>query len=82
MLWESKLPGTEGPSGFEIHRSKGRLVFENGDIKILQGVQDLFELTDAPEGVSDEAPREGKVILIGKHVGSVDFEASFRNAVV
>ncbi|KAF4126729.1 GTPase, G3E family [Geosmithia morbida] len=83
VLWESKLPEEDVPSGFEIHRSKGRLVFEDGNIKMMQGVQDIFELIDAPVG-NDEtsaATQEGKVILIGKHVGSVDFLGSFSRAV-
>ncbi|PTB80355.1 cobW-domain-containing protein [Trichoderma longibrachiatum ATCC 18648] len=50
VLWDHKLPDTETAVEFEIHRSKGRLVFDNGDVKLLQGVREIFELIDAPEG--------------------------------
>lgn len=80
VLWDTVLPGKDGPGGFEIHRSKGRLVFDNGDVKMLQGVQEIFELIDAPSG-PESAEQEGKIILIGKHVADVDFHGSFMQAV-
>ena len=80
MLWDSKLPEADKEGGFEIHRSKGRLVFANGDIKMLQGVREIFEINDGPR--DDEAPpSEGKIILIGRNVGEVGFESSFKQAV-
>lgn len=78
VLWDSKLPGQD-KSNFEIHRSKGRLVFDDGQVKMLQGVQEIFELMDAPEGV--EPTQKGKIILIGKYIADVDFEGSFRATV-
>lgn len=78
VLWDSKLPGQES-SEFEIHRSKGRLVFDDGKVKMLQGVQEIFELMDAPDGV--KPTENGKIILIGKHIANVDFERSFRDTV-
>ncbi len=80
VLWEGALPGVDAPPNFEIHRSKGRLVFEGGDVKMLQGVREIFELIDAPE--SDEpTPEAGKIIFIGRHLRGVDFETSFRSVV-
>lgn len=78
VLWDSKLPGKED-SKFEIHRSKGRLVLDDGRVKMLQGVQEIFELMNAPEGV--ESTQTGKIIFIGKHIADVDFEGSFRATV-
>lgn len=78
VLWDNKLPGQES-SKWEIHRSKGRLVLDDGQVKILQGVQEIFELMDAPEGV--EPTQKSKIILIGKHIADVDFEGSFRQTV-
>lgn len=78
VLWDSKLPGQDA-NDFEIHRSKGRLVFDDGTVKMLQGVQEIFELMDAPDGV--EPSQEGKIILIGKHIANVDFKSSFKAAV-
>ncbi|KPM38758.1 hypothetical protein AK830_g7805 [Neonectria ditissima] len=79
VLWDSKLPGTGEADTFEIHRSKGRLVFDNGDVKMLQGVREVFDINDAP--VDQDAPANGKIILIGKNVAGVDFEASFKQVV-
>ncbi|KAJ3497563.1 hypothetical protein NLG97_g1805 [Lecanicillium saksenae] len=63
VLWENELPGTQTPQKFEIHRSKGRLIFDNDEIKMLQGVREIFELIDAP--ASDEPlPTSGKIIFI------------------
>lgn len=78
VLWDSKLPGHANEK-FEVHRSKGRLVFDDGTVKILQGVQEIFELMDAPEDV--KPTEKGKIILIGKHIANIDFESSFRDAV-
>ncbi|KAM3534546.1 hypothetical protein MY4038_002234 [Beauveria bassiana] len=64
VLWENELPGTDQAQKFEIHRCKGRLIFDNGEIKMLQGVREIFELIDAP--TSDEpTPASGKIIFIG-----------------
>lgn len=80
VLWENELPGTDEAQKFEIHRCKGRLIFDNGEIKMLQGVREIFELIDAP--TSDEpTPASGKIIFIGRHVAGVGFEQSFRSLV-
>ncbi|KAF7546513.1 hypothetical protein G7Z17_g8394 [Cylindrodendrum hubeiense] len=81
VLWDAKLPAAEEANTFEIHRCKGRLVFDNGDVKILQGVREIFEINDAPVDVDQETPVEGKIVLIGKNVAGVDFERSFQQAV-
>lgn len=82
ILWESKLPDTTEADRdrFEIHRSKGRLVLGSGDVKILQGVREVFDVVDCPtEG--EEVPALGKIILIGRNVVGVDFEGSFQRTV-
>ncbi|KAJ4138267.1 hypothetical protein NW768_002088 [Fusarium equiseti] len=79
VLWDNKLPGAQQEGDFEIHRSKGRLVFANGDVKMLQGVREVFEINDGPSG--DETPKEGKIILIGRNVAGVGFEDSFKQAI-
>ncbi|KAM0261655.1 hypothetical protein ACHAQJ_002106 [Trichoderma viride] len=80
VLWDHKLPATEDAVEFEIHRSKGRLVFKNGDVKLLQGVREIFELIDAPNG-AEIFSTEGKIILIGRGVQGVDFESNFRQTI-
>ena len=56
VLWNSVLPGTHSeesdkkPSlNFEIHRLKARIPLSNGDVKIIQGVREIFEILDAPK---------------------------------
>lgn len=79
VLWDQKLPETDRGLDFEVHRSKGRLVFQDGPVRLLQGVREVFDITEAPP--SDEpAPTEGKIIFIGRGLGSVDFEDSLRKA--
>ncbi|TDZ61055.1 COBW domain-containing protein 2 [Colletotrichum trifolii] len=76
VLWDRRLPGEEN-TVLEVHRSKGRIVFENGDVKLIQGVREIFEILDSPDQ-SREATgsRQGKIILIGRHLQGVDFEKS------
>lgn len=78
VLWDARLPGSEDEQRFEIHRTKGRLVFEDGSVKLLQGVREIFELIDldAEESANDTAG-EGKIILIGRNVAGIDFKQSF-----
>ncbi|CAG9997729.1 unnamed protein product [Clonostachys byssicola] len=78
VLWEHQLPGVEGAPEFEIHRSKGRLVFNNGEVKMLQGVREIFELLDRDQ--EEENPGQGKIILIGRQVSEVGFEESFKRS--
>ncbi|KAM0484171.1 hypothetical protein ACHAPX_001590 [Trichoderma viride] len=80
VLWDHTLPGTDNTIEFEIHRSKGRLVFENGDVKLLQGVREIFEIMDAPNGAEITAT-EGKIILIGRGVQGIDFGSNFRQTI-
>ena len=48
VLWENELPGHSVTNGtpFEIHRLKGRLMLDNGDEKMVQGVREVFEIFD------------------------------------
>ncbi|KAL2754289.1 hypothetical protein ACRALDRAFT_1081386 [Sodiomyces alcalophilus JCM 7366] len=75
VLWDHRAPGQD--TLLEVHRSKGRLVFEDGSQKIIQGVREIFDIIDAPVQSRDtDAPRQGKIILIGRWLTDVDFEAS------
>ncbi|WYZ45262.1 hypothetical protein EsH8_VIII_000578 [Colletotrichum jinshuiense] len=76
VLWDRQLPGDE-KTKLEVHRCKGRLVFDNGDVKLIQGVREIFEILDSPDQ-SREATQvqQGKIILIGRHLQGVDFAKS------
>ncbi|KAI9054608.1 hypothetical protein LZ554_001761 [Drepanopeziza brunnea f. sp. 'monogermtubi'] len=85
ILWDSKLPapGSSGEEKFEIHRLKARLPLSNGEVKIAQGVRDVFEIVDAPS-TSDSAQAsssQGKVVLIGRHLVGKPFKESLFNMI-
>ncbi|KAI1095884.1 cobW-domain-containing protein [Rostrohypoxylon terebratum] len=85
LLWESQVPGeaTNPEEPIEIHRLKSRLVFKNGDIKMVQGVREVFEIFDGEQTSSqrdDELPQKGKIVLIGRGVQGIDFERSLLRA--
>lgn len=71
VLWYHQLPGEEHL--VEVHRSKGRLVFEDESVKMIQGVREVFEVLDSQDQAGDT---NGKIILIGRHLQGVDFEGS------
>ncbi|PHH72278.1 hypothetical protein CDD82_6052 [Ophiocordyceps australis] len=77
VLWNNRLPGMEQEGDYQVHRSKGRIVLDNGHAKLLQGVREVFELTDAPDGDA-VSWNEGKIVLIGRGVAQMGFEDSFR----
>lgn len=88
VLWENELPNdpAEHKSPFEIHRLKGRLALEDGKIKVIQGVRELFEIFDAPasgQGESEDngASQTGKIVLIGRHITNFNFEKSLLAAI-
>ena len=77
--------------GFEVHRLKGRLVLENGSIKLLQGVREVFEMLDdvnsppKPHSGDLQQPRSqsthshSKIVLIGRALNE-SFGQSLRQA--
>ncbi|KAH8659093.1 CobW/HypB/UreG, nucleotide-binding domain-containing protein [Tricladium varicosporioides] len=82
ILWDSKLPGFESDYGqndfLEIHRLKAKLPCNNGDVKIVQGVREVFEITDAPKDSSSSiSASEGKIVLIGRCIVNKPFKNSF-----
>lgn len=84
VLWENELPNdtNDHKAPFEVHRLKGRLAVENGDVKIIQGVRELFEIFDAPASAEEEdASQTGKIVLIGRHLNDFDFERSLLEAI-
>ncbi|KAF2968534.1 hypothetical protein GQX73_g5052 [Xylaria multiplex] len=79
VLWEREVPNaTTRQTQIEIHRLKGRLVFENGITKIVQGVREIFEIIDGETSVpgANQISQIGKIVLIGQGIHNVDFEQS------
>jgi len=92
ILWNSQLPGTTMTSNsdrrqakFEIHRLKARLVFSNGETKIVQGVREVFEILDAPNSrvcnsftliLLKSRPSLGDILtslLLGRFIDTAEF---------
>lgn len=86
LLWESTLilphnaPELGSPK-FSVHRLKGRVFTLNGEIKMIQGVRDVFEIvdidSDAPEQqkTGKKAP-SGKIVLIGRGLAGLPLQES------
>ncbi|KAH6685670.1 COBW domain-containing protein [Plectosphaerella plurivora] len=72
ILWQREVPGDETATP-EVHRTKGRIVFEDGSMKMVQGVREIFEILDSDEKAGGAT---GKIILIGRNLQGVDFEKS------
>lgn len=91
VLWDCKLPSLIPGSPekksderqLEIHRLKARLPFNNGDVKIVQGVREVFDIFDVARSGSADDPSlsEGKIVLIGRQVTAHDFKQSFLNTI-
>lgn len=74
VLWDETLPQNTPHERFEVHRLKGRIPVSDGRVLLLQGVRNLYELSEAatPVGGADEA----KLVLIGRGVGQEGFRKS------
>lgn len=92
LLWECNLGLPSGqtipisapkPS---IHRLKGRILLDSGAVKMVQGVREVFEITDLHRGLdkgakdTSEATKDdkGKLVIIGKGLAGLPWEASLR----
>jgi hypothetical protein len=61
-----------------VHRLKGRLVLKSGEVKIIQGVREVFEIMDAKPGAETVSTEEqlGKIVVIGRGVVGAGLEES------
>ena len=82
VLWETRLPGTDVPARWEIHRIKGRVSFTNGKLKLLQGVREIFEMLDAAGGNAQfvTGTESGKIVMIGRNIRDEHTTAAFQQS--
>ena len=82
VLWRSELPYYESKlkSGWEIHRSKGRIALTNGRLKMLQGVREIFDLVDGTVEADGDAGISGKLVFIGRNIGDDQSRAYFQQS--
>ncbi|MCJ1478541.1 hypothetical protein MMC13_007221 [Lambiella insularis] len=67
-----------------IHRLKGRILLDSGQVKMVQGVREVFEVTDlvdatGPSVASDSSTSKhgyGKLVFIGSGLSGHEWEAS------
>ncbi|QDS69371.1 hypothetical protein FKW77_004363 [Venturia effusa] len=86
-LWESALPARQARNAkdFEIHRTKGRIMLQDGSMKLLQGVREVFELFDERESgtrsgevAGANCKADGKLVLIGRGLDEEPFSTSLK----
>ena len=67
VLWEHKLPNEGDAEGLDVLRCKGMFRTDVGEIYVLQGVREIYDLslTETTED-SDGAGEIGKLVFIGK----------------
>lgn len=71
----------------EIHRTKGRLVMQEGGVKLLQGVREVFEFIDAADvGASNDGASadrgNGKIVFIGRNLVPAALQKTLEDAVL
>ena len=66
VLWENRLPGSTEDLDLQVLRCKGLFTMESGEQYVLQGVRNMYEISEV--GIRDVMgiPEPGKVVLIGK----------------
>ncbi len=75
------LPGTSNKATFAVHRVKGRLRLHNGEVHMVQGVREVFEITKQ-QGEHVQAEEEvGKLVIIGKHVAEMPWQQSLEQSI-
>ncbi|KAI0770371.1 cobW-domain-containing protein [Fomes fomentarius] len=68
VLWERQVPGrpTREAGTVEVLRCKGLFVTESGELHVLQGVRNLYEISQVEGEEALGLPDTGKLVFIGK----------------
>ncbi|OAT04042.1 CobW domain-containing protein [Blastomyces gilchristii SLH14081] len=73
LLWERQLPptnqGQQKIEDFEIHRLKGLLCLTDGSTQVIQGVQEVFDITETDSRHPSASGNHCKMVLIGRGLG-------------
>ncbi|MCJ1308273.1 hypothetical protein MMC25_001926 [Agyrium rufum] len=84
VLWESELPLPPGAESttvpFAIHRSKGLIILDSGQLMMIQGVRETFEITNLERvedrGEDAQVVGKGKLVFIGEGLADHRWQAS------
>jgi G3E family GTPase len=72
VLWENHLPhGQVVGHELRVLRCKGMFTMQSGEQYVLQGVQNLYEISQVDGGDITGVPEPGKLVLIGKGLDDV-----------
>jgi G3E family GTPase len=67
VLWENQLPhGQVVDHELRVLRCKGLFTMQSGEQYVLQGVQNLYEISQVERANVTGVPEPGKLVLIGK----------------
>jgi G3E family GTPase len=84
VCWNAQLPHSQTDSSFETHRIKGQIPTTFGHTKLLQGVREIYELTDAADAAGAEntkQPRDGKIVVIGRGLDQESWQLSLTKSI-
>lgn len=84
VCWNAQLPHSQIASSFEIHRIKGQIPTTSGHTKLLQGVREIYELTDAADAAgaqNTKAARDGKIVVIGRGLDQESWQLSLTTSI-
>lgn len=86
MLWDGVLPSPDGATSakqdereFDVLRTKGFLLTEDGRAWVLQGVREIYETRQVPRSAAtaDEGVIEPKLVLIGRGLATPGVRETF-----
>ena len=86
VLWDRFLPEVDELAGaqdnprFTVHRLKGRVALQDGAVKMIQGVREVFDITDAREDLEGSGDRTSKIVVIGKHISGLPWQESLERS--
>lgn len=72
VLWENRLPhDIANTEQLQVLRCKGLFTTQSGEQYVLQGVQNLYEISQVDAKYVTGVPESGKLVLIGKGLTDV-----------
>ena len=86
VLWDGMLPHVQGRKRtettikFNVHRLKGRIPLDMGCVKMIQGVREVYEISDVADGNDKSADDKGKIVVIGKHISELPWQESLERS--
>ena len=76
ILWESDDRQVGQDRKYEVHRTKGLIPLNDGTVRVVQGVREIFEIIEPPHTDSStsakshqgDSPVDGKLVFIGRNL--------------